>query len=373
MSGGYPVCWGPMRLALTAVLVLAAARASAQESVDRASTQESVDEGDAPEEAESSMAQPVGPDLLYTREITDPELARKFRDDPASLGSISIGFADRGRVINAVQMPEDPAWIVERPTYSYGTRETIDGLALVFRTVRRQFPDSAPARLSHLGARDGGYLRPHRSHQSGRDADIGFFYKGDRFAPRGAPRERLMDPARNWALLRALITETDVQLILVDRGIQNVLRRHALAIGENRVWLSKVFGGIVKHARAHRDHFHVRFYAPRSQELGRRLQPLLALRPEQNRTVHVVRAGNTLNQIAARYQTTVAAVRRANRLQGRSLLRQGQHLIVPLQAACTSCALPPPVAVPPRLIPPEPLPSVDSWLGGINPEMATAE
>ena len=70
-----------MRLALTAVLVLAAARAAAQENVDRASAQESVDEGDAPEEAESSMAQPVGPDLLYTREITDPELARKFRDD----------------------------------------------------------------------------------------------------------------------------------------------------------------------------------------------------------------------------------------------------------------------------------------------------
>src|SRR6266446_8064294 len=89
------------------------------------------------------MAQPVGPDLLYTREITDPELARKFRDDPASLGSISIGFADRGRVINAVQMPDDPVWIVERPTYSYGTRETIDGLALVFRTIRRQFPESA--------------------------------------------------------------------------------------------------------------------------------------------------------------------------------------------------------------------------------------
>ena len=320
------------------------------------------------------MVQPVGPDLLYTREITDQELTRKVRDHLASLGSISIGFADRGRVINAVQMPDDPAWIVERPTYAYGTRETIDALALVFRSVHRQFPESAPARLSHLGARDGGYLRPHRSHQSGRDADIGLFYKGDRFPPRGSPRERLMDPARNWALLKALITETDVQLILVDRGIQNVLRRYALAIGENAAWLGKVFGQVVKHARAHRDHFHVRFYAPRSQELGRRIQPLLALRPEQNRTIHVVRAGNTLNQIAARYETTVAAVRKANRLQGRSLLQLGQHLIVPLRGACTSCALPPPVAVPPRLIPPEPLPSPSqSWLGGINPEMATAE
>jgi hypothetical protein len=35
--------------------------------------------------------------------------------------------------------------------------------------------------------------------------------------------------------------------------------------------------------------------------------------------------------------------------------------------------MPPPVAVPPRLVPPEPLPSIRAWLGGINPEMATAE
>ena len=114
--------------------------------------------------------------------------------------------------------------------------------------------------------------------------------------------------------------------------------------------------------------------AKRSQELGRRIQPLLALRPEQNRTVHVVQAGNTLGQIATKYRTTVAAVRKANQLKGQSLLQLGQDLVIPLRGACTVCPLPPPMAVPPRLVPPEPLPSVaQSWLGGINPEMATAE
>src|SRR5437762_1199694 len=216
-----------MRLALTALIALTAAAAAAQDGVVTAT------EGDAPEEAESQTAEPVGPALLYTRELTDQDLARKFRDDLASLGSISIGFADRGRVVNAVQMPQDPAWIVERPTLSYGTRETIDSLAQVFRSVRRRFPASAPARLSHVGAQDGGSLRPHRSHQSGRDADIGLFYRGARIPPRGVARERLMDPARNWALLKALVTETDVQLILVDRRIQAVLRSYALAIGED--------------------------------------------------------------------------------------------------------------------------------------------
>ena len=365
-----------MRLALTALLALTAAHASAEEVTSTTTDTSTTTEGDAPEEAESGTAQPVGPALLYTRELTDQVLARMFRDELESLGTVSVGFADRGRVINAMQMPRDPAWIVERPNYAYATRETIESLAQVFRSVRRQFPDSAPARLSHLGARDGGPLRPHRSHQSGRDADIGLFYRGDRFPPRNARREAFIDPARNWALLRALITETDVQLVLVDQNIQTVLRRYALSIGENAAWLSHVFGGIVRHARAHRDHFHARFYAPRSQELGRRLQPLLALRPEQNLTVHVVHAGNTLGQVASRYKTSVAAIRKANRLKVSSVLRPGQQLVVPLRGVCTRCPLPPPLAIPPRMLPPDPPPSdARAWAGGsgINPEMATAE
>jgi len=367
---GIPVCCSAMRLALAALLALTASHAAAEE-VTSTTT-----EGDAPEEAESGTAQPVGPALLYTRELTDQVLARMFRTDLASLGTVSVGFADRGRVINAMQMPRDPAWIVERPTFSYATRETIEGLMQAFRSVHRQFPDSAPARLSHLGAKDGGPLRPHRSHQSGRDADVGFFYKGDRFPPRGVRRELFMDPARNWALIRALVTETDVQLILVDKAIQAVLKAYALSIGENAAWLGQVFGRIVRHARAHRDHFHVRFYAPRSQELGRRLQPLLALRPDQNVTVHVVRAGNTLGQIAGRYKTSVAAIRRANKMRLSSRLQPGQQLVVPLRGVCTNCPLPPPLAIPPRTLPPDPPPSVArAWAGGsgINPEMATAE
>ena len=190
-----------MRLALTALVALATAGAAAQDGVSQDGA--SVTEGDAPEEAESSTAAPIGPALLYTRELTNQDLAQKVRDDLTSLGSISIGFADRGLIINAVQMPQDPAWIIERPDFSYAVRETVDALAQAFRSVRRQFPDSAPARLNHISAKDGGYLRPHRSHQSGRDADIGLFYKGDRFPPRGALRERLIDSARRGIRMRS--------------------------------------------------------------------------------------------------------------------------------------------------------------------------
>jgi murein endopeptidase len=313
---------------------------------------ESEDEGD---DGEAEVVEPAGgPEIKYSADLSDAELERRWKDDLESLGSISVGFADNGRLINGVRVPDDPAWILERPALAYGCREVVEALTNAFRAVRKQFPDSAPARLSHIGNQDGGYLRPHHSHQSGRDADIGFFYKNDRIPPRGARRDRLMDPARNWALLKALITESDVQVILVDKGIQKVLRDWALANGEDRDFVERVFArghhALVQHARHHKDHFHVRFYAPRSQELGRRVQPLLAQRPEQNLVMHKVRHGQTLGALARIYDTSIRAIQKVNHMRG-SFLHVGQQLRIPLRKPCTKCPLPPPVVVPPRCLP----------------------
>lgn len=319
-------------------------------------------ESDSPEVEARTPQGALGPDIRYTADLSDPDLGRRWVEDLGSLGSISVGFADQGRLINAVHMGQDEAWICRRPDLAWGAKETVESLALAFRAVHKQFPGSPPARLSHIGARDGGYLRPHRSHQSGRDADIGFFYKGDLVPRAGARRARLLDPARNWALLRALITQTDVQVILVDRSINRALHAYALSIGEDAAWLQRVFQGrtaLVQHARHHRDHFHVRFYAPRSQELGRRIQPLLARRPEQNLAIHKVRRGQTLSQIARMYGASQGAVRKVNHLRS-SFLHVSQRLLVPLRKPCVKCPLPPPVSVPPRCLPPAAGPDIAS-------------
>src|SRR5207237_10241297 len=107
-----------MRLALTALVALTAASAAAQDGVPQDGVPQdgvSVTEGDAPEEAESSTSAPIGPALLYTRELTKHDLAQKLRDDPASLGRLYHGFADRGLIINAVQMRQSGAWLMYRP------------------------------------------------------------------------------------------------------------------------------------------------------------------------------------------------------------------------------------------------------------------
>jgi murein endopeptidase len=315
------------------------------------------DSEDIPSEAAAAAKQAVvDPGLRYTSDLTDEALARVWKENPEALGSVSVGFADQGRLINAVHLEDGDAWTVARRDLSWGTRETIDGLVAAFRAVHEEYPD-ARARLSHIGLQSGGWLRPHKSHQSGRDADLGFFYKGN-----GRPGGRLknvlkaFDTARNWALIRALVTQSDVQIIWVDRGIQKVLRDHALKIGEDRAWVDRLFRAgnqsLLQHARRHQDHFHVRFYAPRSQELGRRLQPLLAQRPEHNLTFHKVQRGQTLGHIAKKYGVTVASLQKANHLGKKSFLSSNQRLLVPLRGPCTKCPLPPPVEVPPRCLPP---------------------
>ena len=51
-----------------------------------------------------------------------------------------------------------------------------------------------------------------------------------------------MDLAVNWALLRSVVINTDVQFVLLDRRVQRVLREYALLIGENSVLPIQIAG-----------------------------------------------------------------------------------------------------------------------------------
>jgi LysM repeat protein len=306
------------------------------------------DEAEAPVAADANL-----PDMMYTADLSDEELLRRWKDEPGSLGSVSVGFVHSGRLVNSVRFPQEKDWLVVSPDKAYTTQETIDYLTRVIRELRARFPEAPLLRVNQISGKDGGYLRPHKSHQNGRDVDLGFYYPGG-VPVRVRARENHIDKQMNWELVKALVMFTDVQVILVDRRVQKVLYDYALKAGEDKAWLDSLFhageNSIIKHARGHRDHFHVRFFNPRAQELGRRIAPLLALQPEHNIAMHKVRSGDTLGAIAMRYNATVPSIRNANRIRGH-LLRIGQVLSVPLRGPCTRCPVPPPVVVPPRRAP----------------------
>ncbi|MCP3168719.1 LysM peptidoglycan-binding domain-containing protein [Myxococcus qinghaiensis] len=294
---------------------------------------------------------PTGP--VYSAEISDEDLTRRWKEDIASLGSMAVGFAHSGRLVNSVQFPKGDDWVVVSPEIAWGTQESIDYLVTAIREVRAKYPEAPPIRVNGISNKEGGYKRPHKSHQNGRDVDVGFYYPTvDPIRER--ERERYINVPLNWAFIRAVVTKTDIQLILVDKRVQKVLYEHALAVGEDKAWLDSLFSpvGIIRHARRHRDHFHLRFHNPRAQELGRRVQPLLSLQPEHNVMLHRVRSGDTLGGIALKYGSTVSMIRKANRMKN-NFLRAGQRLSVPLRGPCTNCPVPPPFVLPPRQLPPE--------------------
>ncbi|MFZ5442967.1 MAG: penicillin-insensitive murein endopeptidase [Myxococcota bacterium] len=320
------------------------------------------DDDDAADDAEADVADSSAVDggVLYSADLSDEELGRLWVAAPEQLGSISVGLTEAGRLVNGVQMPAGEAWQVVDAQNAWGTRETIDFLVAAAESVRTQFPHAPPLRINHIGKKNGGYLRPHQSHQAGRDVDLGFYYPaGEDPGHLSKKRELAMDLAVNWALVKALLITGDVQFILVDKRIQARLYDFALKAGEDQAWLDRLFhagaDSMIRHARRHRDHFHVRYFAARSQELGRRIQPLLAKQPEQNMVIHRVKKGDTLGGLASRYNSGVKLIQKANGLTSTSL-RVGRTLNIPLRGPCTNCPVAPPQVVPPRCLPPAPPP-----------------
>ncbi len=322
------------------------------DSINPEETEESEDTDEEEEGEEETIEPSVHTDkYLYSTDISDETLKKLFAENPKALGSISVGFANLGRLINGVRFPEGDAWVVVNPPKSYGTQEVVDYLITAAKTVKEKFPDAPPLRINDLSAEKGGYIRPHKSHQNGRDVDIGFYYIYDS----KNPKAKTFDVAKNWEFIKAIITKTDVQVILVDRRIQKQLYEYAKSTGENEDWLNSVFKSgehaLIKHARRHRGHFHIRFYSPRAQELGKRIHPILDKAKEEERiAIHKVKKGECIGKIAMKYNSSVTLIKRANHLKSNNI-RAGMTLFVPLLGPCHNCPEPPDVIVPKRRLP----------------------
>jgi len=289
------------------------------------------------------------------------KLERAVVEDPASLGSVTIGSPNRGILLNGVQMPPGDHYELVDPPHAWGTQETIDFLLTCIRKVNEVHPGSHPLYIGHISARGGGRLSPHVSHQSGRDVDVSYYYRdaSRRWYRRAGSRN--LDLPRTWTFVRALLTETDVQLILIDASIQRLLRRHATEIGEDPTWLESVFRGgpggeraIIRHARGHATHIHIRFYNPIAQETARRAYPLLVEHGVIDGVAqfvrHRVRKGETLGMLGRKYGTTAKAIMRANGLRS-TLIRAGRVYLVPKPTDEPPTL--PPVVIPPRRLPPD--------------------
>ena len=153
-----------------------------------------------------------------------------------------------------------------------GTDETVVLLMFAIQEVMTGFPGTPPVVLGSLSRPGGGRLKPHRSHCSGRDVDIGFFAADGRrsrhFTDLGAEG---IDFDRSFYLMANLIATGRVRYIFVNYSMQSHLYEAARRMGYDDEQLAYIIQyprprgqkmGIIRHARGHKRHFHVRFACP---------------------------------------------------------------------------------------------------------------
>jgi penicillin-insensitive murein DD-endopeptidase len=151
------------------------------------------------------------------------------------------------------------------------------------KQIARQTPGSRLL-VGDLSREGGGPLAGHKSHQSGRDADVGFFVLGPdgelqnskrmvAFDETGIARDGSglkFDDYRNWLLVQLLMKDERARLQYVF--VAEHLRKRLLDFARTRPaflkYVQRASELMAKppNALPHDDHFHVRIHCPEGQD-----------------------------------------------------------------------------------------------------------
>ena len=182
--------------------------------------------------------------------------------------TISYGHPYQGHLENGVVFPNQfQGYHLRDESRSYTTPEVAGALLDAIEAVRKQFPDTCDLFLGDFTCAGGGSAIHHRSHQNGRDVDIGLYSAGNHPLNCLVPMNQgNLDAAKTWCLIENLIASQRVQYIFLDRSVQKILYEYAVSRGYDETYLHHVFGNVrgclIQHIRNHIDHMHVRFFTP---------------------------------------------------------------------------------------------------------------
>jgi hypothetical protein len=190
----------------------------------------------------------------------------------------SIGAPWAGRLQHPTLLPPGDGYVIRRPQRAFGTETTVELIERAIGETLDAFPDEHVLAIGDISAETGGLITQHRSHQSGRDVDVGLFYNeqpADYPANFVHASEDNLDCAATFKLLESFLATTDedggVLMIFLDFDVQGILYAWAQDHGVSERRLARIFQfphgrasgeGLVRHVPNHDNHMHVRFKCP---------------------------------------------------------------------------------------------------------------
>jgi penicillin-insensitive murein endopeptidase len=228
----------------------------------------------------TSSAQPSS-----ARQRGEAQLPEKYRKSPYAMMSLSVGLPNAGWQLRAKKLhSSSQLWIQDKSLpYTYGHPSLVLMLHRTAKQIARQSPGSVLL-VGDLSREFGGPLSGHKSHQSGRDADVGFFVTDAKGRPQNSRRLLAFDAAgkardgsgvrfddyRNWLLVQLWLKDERAELEHVF--VASHLRKRLLDFARARPAFSRYVEGAAQflvqpsHALPHDDHFHVRIACPENQQ-----------------------------------------------------------------------------------------------------------
>jgi murein endopeptidase len=229
-----------------------------------------------------ALASQAGANTRHTKRRAAHAAKKRHRathafEPPPIIHGQSVGAPWSGRLHDPAELPAGDGYVIRRPWRAFGTRATVDFVHDAILDIRARFPDVHVLAIGDLSQKTGGAITEHRSHQSGRDADIGLIYKEQ---PAGFPKsfvtatEANLDCAATFALLMDFADTAKLdggaQMIFLDYNVQGMLYRWAKDAGVDENKLEHLFqyphrgsmDALVRHIPNHDNHMHVRFKCP---------------------------------------------------------------------------------------------------------------
>ena len=202
----------------------------------------------------------------------------------------SVGVPHHGVLTVAAPLPKKGAGFerLRDNGVHWGNPRLVEAIEAAAARVAAERPGGAPLVVGDLSAPPRGEASGHRSHRTGRDADLllyattphgrsvpspGFVRFGaDGLAPTGDGHYVRLDVDREWRLVRALLEEprAQVQWLFLARWLEPLVIERAFARGEDPelVWYAESVMLQPGDSSSHDDHLHLRIACSPEEAVG---------------------------------------------------------------------------------------------------------